>query len=155
MDKYFHDEKFEFLVFETFDLGCYGFNLKCTDERATAKEIIQDVNSFIVNGRKVARQIPKWINCYNAWNSFMNVKCSGNKSEEYYSEEDANDDDNKDFEYDKEEEGEDDEKVEEDGQEEEEEKEVEEEGRRGQGRGGGRGGGRVGGGRVEGLNDAR
>jgi hypothetical protein len=26
MEKYFHNEKFEFLVVETFDMGCYGFN---------------------------------------------------------------------------------------------------------------------------------
>ncbi len=95
-------------------MRCYGFNFKHTDQCATAKEIIQDVNSFIVKGWKVARQILKWINCYNAWNNFMNVKCRGNKSEENNSEEEANDDDNKDFEYEKNEEGEDDEKVEED-----------------------------------------
>ncbi len=47
MEKYFHDEKFEFLVVKTFDIGCYGFNLKCADQSATAKKIIQDVNSFI------------------------------------------------------------------------------------------------------------
>ncbi len=59
MEKYFHNEKFEFLVVKTFDMGCYGFNLKCADQHATAKKIIQDVNSFIVNGWKVARHIPK------------------------------------------------------------------------------------------------
>ncbi len=33
------------------------FNLKCPNEFATAKQIIQDVNNFIVNGWKVARHI--------------------------------------------------------------------------------------------------
>jgi hypothetical protein len=80
MEKYFHDETFEFLVVKTFNMGCYGFNLKCTDQRATAKKNIQDMNSFIVNGWKVARHIPKWIHSYNAWNDFMNAKCSGKKS---------------------------------------------------------------------------
>ncbi len=53
MKKYFHDEKFEFLVVKTFDMGCYGFNSKHTDQGATAKKIIQHVNSFIVNGWKL------------------------------------------------------------------------------------------------------
>jgi hypothetical protein len=66
MEKYFQDENFEFLVVKTFDMGCYGFNLKCADQCATAKKNIQDVNSFIVNGLKVARHIPKWIHSYNA-----------------------------------------------------------------------------------------
>ena len=47
MDKLFHDEKFEFLVVETFDMRCYGFNLKCAVQHATAKKIIQDVNSLL------------------------------------------------------------------------------------------------------------
>ncbi len=47
MKKYFYDEKFEFLVVKTFDMGCYGFNLKCADQCATAKKIIQDVNSMM------------------------------------------------------------------------------------------------------------
>jgi hypothetical protein len=54
MDKLFHNEKFEFLVVETFDMRCYGFNSKHAIQCATAKKIIQDVNSFIVNGWKAA-----------------------------------------------------------------------------------------------------
>jgi hypothetical protein len=54
-------------------------------QRATTKKIVQDVNSFIVNGWKVARQIPKWILCYDAWNDFINEMSSGNKSEENHS----------------------------------------------------------------------
>ncbi len=73
MDKLFHDEKFEFLVDETFGMRCYGFNLKHAVQHATAKKIIQDVNNFIVNGWKVARQIPKWILCYDAWNDFNTI----------------------------------------------------------------------------------
>ncbi len=38
MEIFFHDEKFEFLVVETIDMRCYGFNLKQADQRATAKE---------------------------------------------------------------------------------------------------------------------
>jgi hypothetical protein len=47
MDKLFYDEKFECLVVETFDMRCYGFNLKCAVQHATAKKIIQDVNSLL------------------------------------------------------------------------------------------------------------
>jgi hypothetical protein len=113
MEKYFHNEKFELLVVKTFDMGCYGFNFKCTDQHATAKKIIQDVNSFIVNGWKVARHILKWIHSYNAWNDFMNAKCSGNNSEENHYEEEDSDDDNKDFKHKEEEEGGEEEAVEE------------------------------------------
>ncbi len=129
MDKYYHDEKFEFLVVKTFDMGCYGFNLKCADQYATAKKFIQDVNSFIINGWKVTRHIPKWIHSYHAWNDFMNAKCSGKKNEENHYEEDNNDNDNKDYKHKEEEEGEEEEEVEEEeeGQEEEEEDEEEEE----------------------------
>jgi hypothetical protein len=63
MDNFFHNEQFGFLVVETFDLKCYGFNLKREDQRVTAKKIIQDVNSFIVNGWKVARDIE----CTKQW----------------------------------------------------------------------------------------
>jgi hypothetical protein len=47
----------KFLVVESFKMKCYGFNLKNTDQRAAANQIIQDVNNFIFNGWKVARQI--------------------------------------------------------------------------------------------------
>jgi hypothetical protein len=129
MEKYFHDEKFEFLVVKTFDMGCYGFNLKCTDQCATAKKIIQYVNSFIVNGWKVARRIPKWIHSFNAWNDFMNAKCSRMKSEENHYEEGNNDDDNKDFKHkeEEEEEGEEEEEVEEEEERQEDKEEEEEE----------------------------
>jgi hypothetical protein len=50
LEKYINDEEFKFLVVKTFELECYGFNFKRTDQQATAKKIIQDVNSFIVNG---------------------------------------------------------------------------------------------------------
>ena len=96
MDNFFHNEQFGFLVVETFDLKCYGFNLKHEDQRVTAKTIIQDVNSFIVNGWKVAWHILKWIHSYNAWNDCMHAQCSGKKSEENHYEEDDNNNDNKD-----------------------------------------------------------
>ena len=50
MEQYYHGENFGYLVVETFDKKCYGFNLKCAEQRATAKKNIPDVNSFIVNG---------------------------------------------------------------------------------------------------------
>jgi hypothetical protein len=120
MDIFFYNKKFEFLVVETFDMRCFEFNLKHEDQRATVKKILQDVNSFIVNGWKVARQIPKWILRYDAWNNFMNEKCSGNKSDSYSEGDNEYDEDNK---------GEDNEKVEEDegGQDDEEEEEEDEE----------------------------
>ncbi len=124
MDKLFHDGNFEFLVVETFDMRCYGFNQKHTVQCSTAKKIIQVMNSFIINGWKVARQIPKWILHYNAWNDFINEKCSGIKSEEIDSEEDTG---NKVFEYKEEEEGEDDEKLEQDEEEQKNKEEEEEE----------------------------
>ena len=79
MGKYYHKEKFGFLVVKTFDERCYRFNLKHTDECATAKIIVQDVNNFIVNGWKVAHKISKWIHSYNSWNDFINENCSGVK----------------------------------------------------------------------------
>ncbi len=124
MDKLIHDVKFEFLVVETFDMRCYGFNSEHAVQCAIAKKIIQDVNSFIVNGWKVARQIPKWILHYDAWNDFTYEKCSGIKSEENYSKKDT---DNKDFEYEEEEEGEDDKKLEQDEEKQENKEEAEEE----------------------------
>ncbi len=136
MEKYFHDEKFEFLVVKTFDMGCYGFNLKCADQHATAKKIIQDVNNFMVNGWKVARHIPKWIHSYDAWNDFMKAKCSGKNSEKNHYEEEDSDNDNKDFkhkeggeeeEVEEEEKGQDEEEEEEEDKEEEGEEEEEEE----------------------------
>ncbi len=49
------------------------------------------MNSFIVNGWKVARHIPKWIHSYKSWNDFINKNCSGEKGEENDYEEDDND----------------------------------------------------------------
>jgi hypothetical protein len=48
------------------------------------------VNNFIVNGWKVARQIPKWIHGYDAWINFMDEQFSHNNNEEYNSKEDVN-----------------------------------------------------------------
>ncbi len=59
LEKYIDDEKFKFLVVESFKMKCYEFNLKNTDQWAAANQIIQDVNNLIFNGWKVARQIPK------------------------------------------------------------------------------------------------
>ncbi len=59
MDNYFYNKKFEFLVVESFENRCYGFNLNCTAQHDTAKKIIQDLNNFIVNGWKIALHIRK------------------------------------------------------------------------------------------------
>ncbi len=75
------------------------------------------MNNFIVNGWKVARQIPKWIHGYDAFIDFMENKWSHNNNLEYNFKEDVNDDENKDFKY-----AEDDE-----GKHDEEEEEIEEE----------------------------
>ncbi len=50
MDNYFYNEKFDFLVVESFENRCYGFNLNRTAQHDTGKKIIQDLNNFIVNG---------------------------------------------------------------------------------------------------------
>ena len=99
LKKYIDDEKFKFLVVESFEMKCYGFNLKNTDQRAAANQIIQDVNNFIFNGWKVARQIPKWIHGFDAFINFMDEKWNHNSNLEYNSKEHVNDDDNKNFEY--------------------------------------------------------
>ncbi len=100
MEKYYHEENFGFLIVITFDKRCYGFNLKCADECAIAKKIIQDVNNFIVNGWKVAQHIAKWIHSDNAWNDFINENCSGEKGEENdYEEHNSDNDDNKDYDH--------------------------------------------------------
>jgi hypothetical protein len=94
MEQYYHEENFR-LVVETFDKKCYGFNLNCANERATAKKIIQDVNNFIYNGSKVARHIPKWIHSYKSWNDFINENGSREKGKENDYEEDNSDNDDK------------------------------------------------------------
>ncbi len=132
LEKYIDNEKFKFLVVESFELRCYGFNLKNTDQQAAANQIIQDVNNFIVNGWKVARQIPKWIHGYDAWINFMKENWSHNSILEYNSKEDVNDDENKDFEYAEDDEGKRYEEVEEI-EEEEEDEEVSEEEKEGDG----------------------
>jgi len=57
LEKYIDNENFKFLVVKSFEMKCYGFNLKNIDQQAAANQIIQDVNNFIFNGWKVARQI--------------------------------------------------------------------------------------------------
>jgi hypothetical protein len=106
IEQYYHEETFGYLVVSTFDKKIYGFNLKCPNECATAKKIIQDVNNFIVNGWKVARHIPKWIHSYKSWNDFINGNCSGEKGKENdYEEDNSYNDGKKDYDYKEEEEG--------------------------------------------------
>jgi hypothetical protein len=40
-EKYYHEENFGFLIVETFNKRCFGFNLKRADEHATVKKIIR------------------------------------------------------------------------------------------------------------------
>ncbi len=80
MEQYYHEENFGYLVVKTFSKKCYGLNLKCSNECATAKKIIQDVNNCIVNGWKVARHIQKWFRSYKSRNDFINEICSGEKA---------------------------------------------------------------------------
>jgi hypothetical protein len=111
-EKYIDDEKFKFLVVETFELKCYGFNLKNTDQQTTAKQIIKVVNNFIVNLGKLQGRFPnEFMVMMHGFTSWMK-KCSHNNNEEYNSEEDINNDENKDFEYEEDDEGKHDEKVE-------------------------------------------
>ncbi len=74
-------------------MKCYGFDLKNTDQCAAANQIIQDVNNFIFNGWKVARQILKWIHGFDAFIKFMDDNLNCDSKSEYNSEEDVNDDD--------------------------------------------------------------
>jgi hypothetical protein len=99
LEKYIDDDKFKFLVVESCQIKCYGFDLKNTDQRATTNQIIQDVNNFIFNGWKVARQIPKWIHGFDAFIKFMDDDLNHDSKSEYNSEEDVNDDDKKNVEY--------------------------------------------------------
>jgi hypothetical protein len=110
MNNYFYNEKFEFLVVESFENRCYGFNLNRAAKHDIAKKIIQDLNNFIVNGWKIAGHIPKWVHGYDAWNDFMNDKYSGNNSDS----DSKKDYDNKDSECEDDEEEEDNEKFYED-----------------------------------------
>ncbi len=76
-------------------MKCYGFDLKNTDQCGAANQIIQDVNNFIFNGWKVARQIPKRIHGFDAFIKFMDDNLNHDSKSEYNSEEDVNDDDKK------------------------------------------------------------
>ncbi len=95
LEKYIDDEKFKFLVVESFEMKCYGFNLKNTDQRAATNQIIQDVKNSIFHGWKVARQIPKWIHGYDSFIKFMDKNWNHDSKFEYNSKEDVNDDDKK------------------------------------------------------------
>ncbi len=54
MDNYFYNEKFEFLVVESFENRCYGFNSNRVAQHDTGKKNFHDLNNFIVNGWKIA-----------------------------------------------------------------------------------------------------
>jgi hypothetical protein len=44
VEQYYHEDNFGYLVVETFDNKCCGFNLKCPNECATAKKIDRNCN---------------------------------------------------------------------------------------------------------------
>jgi hypothetical protein len=46
-NQFFYEENYGFLVVQAFDETCYGFNLKCQDEQASALKIIQDGNNVL------------------------------------------------------------------------------------------------------------
>jgi len=74
MDTYMNEENYNYLLVETFNIKYFGFNLSDDTEYETARQIIQDQNNFIVNGWKVSRILPEWINGYDKWNAFMDEK---------------------------------------------------------------------------------
>jgi hypothetical protein len=74
MDAYVNEEKYNYLVVETFNIKYFGFCLSDNTEYQTARQIIQDQNNFIVNGWKVSRTLPEWMNGYDKWNAFIDEK---------------------------------------------------------------------------------
>ena len=68
------EEKYNYLVVETFNIEYFGFCFSDNTEYQVARQIIQDRNNFIVNGWKVSRILPEWINGYDKWNAFMDEK---------------------------------------------------------------------------------
>ena len=58
LEKYIDDENFKFLVVKSFEMKCYGFNLKNIDQQAAANQIIQDVNNFILMVGKLQGKFP-------------------------------------------------------------------------------------------------
>jgi hypothetical protein len=69
--KYIDDEKFNYFIVESCELKCFGFNLKNKHQREAVDQLIQGASIFTINGWKVARQIPKWVNGFDAFLQFM------------------------------------------------------------------------------------
>jgi hypothetical protein len=74
LDAYMNEENYNYLLVETFNIKYFGFNLSDDTEYETARQIIQDQNNFMVNGWKVSRTLPEWMNGYEKWNAFMDEK---------------------------------------------------------------------------------
>ena len=53
--------------------------------------IIQDANIFAINGWKVARRIPKWVNGFDEFLKFTENNWNLDDKYEYHSENDMND----------------------------------------------------------------
>jgi len=74
MDTYMNEENYNYLLVETFNIKYFGFNLSDDTEYETARQIIQNQNNFIINGWKVSRTLPEWMDGYEKWNAFMDEK---------------------------------------------------------------------------------
>jgi hypothetical protein len=89
-------------------LKCFGFNLKNKHQCEAVDQLIQDASIFTINGWKVARQIPKWVNGFDAFLQFMEDNWNLADKYEYDFEKDINDDDKNNVEDEVDENGEDD-----------------------------------------------
>ena len=74
MDTYMNEENYNYLLVETFNIKYFGFELSDDAEYETARQIIQNQNNFIINGWKVSRTLPEWMDGYEKWNAFMDEK---------------------------------------------------------------------------------
>ena len=70
LTKYIEDEKFNYFIVESCELKCFGFNLKKKHQHEAVDQLIQDANIFAINGWKVARRIPKWVNGFDEFLKF-------------------------------------------------------------------------------------
>jgi hypothetical protein len=74
-------------------LKCFGFNLKNKHQREAVNQLIQDASIFTINGWKISRQIPKWVNGFDAFLQFMEDNWNLADKYEYDFEKDINNDD--------------------------------------------------------------
>lgn len=91
LTKYIEDEKFNYFIVESCELKCFGFNLKKKHQHEAVDQLIQDANIFAINGWKVARRIPKWVNGFDEFLKFTEDNWNLEEKYEYHSENDIND----------------------------------------------------------------